>query len=413
MGSSTDDRPRVGNTEDIPGVGYRREVQVNTRILGSIGLAALVAAGPAFATKPQPGGASTLSRYHTFFILQGNTSGSAVTDQRIRADLETALDARGWVDVPPSEAEAVVVAHTATGAAHSYPAFYAGWGGWPWQTTPGANTGRAEDYKPGTLVVDIFDAQSKQALWSGAAAGAAAENPDRSGRATEGAVARMFRTFPSADPAEDETSPAAPAATAADNGPRIIFAQAPAWLIRIDGGPQYRAVDDTGLERVVNARPFIVRDTDGIHYLKIADGWMQAYSPTGMWSVAGTVPQAAQAALTQAVAAGTVDTLAGGTLGPPPAPLQPAPAVVPSVYVSTTPAALIVTDGEPRFAPRGGTPLLYMTNTTAHVFREPTDQELYAAVSGGWFRAWSTAGPWEHVAEPDLPADLTSVAGVD
>ena len=140
---------------------------------------------------------------------------------------------------------------------------------------------------------------------------------------------------------------------------------------------------------------------------------MQAYSPTGMWSVSGTVPQAAAAALARAVAAGTVDSLAGGTLGPPPDRPLPARAVVPTVVVSTTPAALIVTDDEPQFAPRGGTPLLYMTNTTAHVFREPTDQELYAAVSGGWYRAWSTAGPWQHVADADLPADLTGAAGVE
>jgi Domain of unknown function (DUF4136) len=389
---------------------------VNTRNLGAIALAASCFTGIAYGATPDArrDTAARLSRYHTFFILEGNSSGNAVTDQRIRTDLESALDARGWVDVPASEAEAIVVAHAATGTAHSYQAFYTGWGGWSWQSSPGAAAGRAGDYKPGTLVVDIFDAQSKQALWSGAASGAAADNSRKSGHATEGAVTRMFRRFPATLPIEDEESPAAADAAASPGGvPRIIFGQAPAWLIRIDGQPTYREIDGTGLERVVNARPFIVRDTDGIHYLKVADGWMQAYSLTGMWSVAGTVPSSAEAALSRAVETGTVDLLEGGTLGPPPDQPEPTRTIVPVVYVSTTPAELIVTDGEPQFAPLAGTSLLYVRNTTAHVLREPTDQELYALVSGEWYRAWATGGPWAHVSRANLPADLRNVPGLE
>ena len=74
--------------------------------------------------------------------------------------------------------------------------------------------------------------------------------------------------------------------------------------------------------------------------------------------------------------------------------------------VSTTPAALIVTEGEPRFVPLDGTSLLYVSNTTAHVFKEPTDQELYVLVSSRWFRAWTTNGPWEHVPDDELPSDI-------
>jgi hypothetical protein len=414
-GRSTDDRARVGDTEDIPAIGYRREVQVTPRVLGSIALVVAVFGADAHGATRAAGSetAAGVSRYNTYFILQGNSSGSAVTDQRIRTDLEAALDGKGWVDVPPNEAEAVVVAHAATGTTHTYQAFYAGWGGWPWQRTPGASAGRDGDYKPGTLVVDIFDAQSKQALWSGFATGAAADIPDKSGHAADGAIVRMFRDFPRPDPIDDTSSSLPRDAAGVSDAPRVIVANSPAWLIRVDGEPVYRAIDDSGLERVVNARPFIVRDADGVHYLKIADGWMEAYSLTGMWAVAGTVPLSAGAALSRAVADGTVDLLAGGTLGPPPDRPTPIMATVPSVYVSTTPAALIVTEGEPTFAPLDGTSLLAMTNTSAHVFRESTDQELYALLSGEWYRAWTTAGPWEHLSRADLPADLTQLPGLD
>lgn len=51
-----------------------------------------------------------------------------------------------------------------------------------------------------------------------------------------------------------------------------------------------------------------------------------------------------------------------------------------------------------------------MKNTSAHVFKEPTDQQLYVFVSGQWFRAWTTDGPWQHLPNDALPADLAKVA---
>src|ERR1700730_15630169 len=91
--------------------------------------------------------------------------------------------------------------------------------------------------------------------------------------------------------------------------PRLLFSELPAILVLIDGDPLYRAVDGTDLQRIMNTKPFIVRDTAGIHYMKVFDGWMEAYTLTGMWSVAGVPPHGGQQALRRAVVAGTVDLL--------------------------------------------------------------------------------------------------------
>jgi hypothetical protein len=56
--------------------------------------------------------------------------------------------------------------------------------------------------------------------------------------------------------------------------------------------------------------------------------------------------------------------------------------------------------------PFGGTPLLHVKNTEDAVFKEPTDQEFYVHVDDGWFRAWTTNGPWQQVSESELPLDL-------
>src|SRR5207249_2471317 len=134
------------------------------------------------------------------------------------------------------------------------------------------------------------------------------------------------------------------------------------------------------------------------------DGWMEAYGLRGMWSVAGVPPPGAEQALRRAAAARTVALLdavtprrsgSGPTLND---------ATAPAIFISTEPAELIITDGPPRFATVEGTSLEYVENTTANVFKEPTDEELYVLISGRWFRAWTTDGPWEAVPRSDLPS---------
>ena len=193
-----------------------------------------------------------------------------------------------------------------------------------------------------------------------------------------------------------------------NDSPALLFTEQPAILIVIDGEPVYRAVAGTNLQRIINTRPFIVRDTAGIHYLKILDGWMEAYSLTGLWSVAGVPPPGAVQALQHTAAATAVDLLDGptGTRGV--ARTLDVDAA-PAIFVSTEPAALIVTDGPPRFVTLEGTSLEYVENTTANVFKEPTDEELYVLTAGRWYRAWRTAGPWQVVASDELPADIAAI----
>jgi len=194
-----------------------------------------------------------------------------------------------------------------------------------------------------------------------------------------------------------------------EDPPRLLFAERPAILVPIDGDPVYRPVQGTELERIVNTKPFIVRDAADIHYMKVFDGWMEAYGLTGMWSVAGVPPRGADEAVRRAAIAKTVDLLDGATSRAPGnrPPLDDATA--PAIFISRVPAELIVSNGPFRFATVGGTSLQYVENTTANVFKEPTDEELYVLISGRWFRAWTTDGPWEVVSRSDLPSDILAI----
>ena len=156
--------------------------------------------GYAIKTSTDYNRAVNFANYRTFFIVKGNSSGNTLQDQRATADVTDALVSRGWVEAPDGEGQAAVVVHAATKTKHTYQTFYDGWGGWNWRWDGGLGgaTTYVESYSVGTLVVDIFDAKTKQAIWRGYASDALPSSPSGKEKATRAALDKMFAQFPPA-----------------------------------------------------------------------------------------------------------------------------------------------------------------------------------------------------------------------
>jgi hypothetical protein len=191
--------------------------------------------------------------------------------------------------------------------------------------------------------------------------------------------------------------------------PRIVFSTTPAILVYVDGEPAWRPVKDTKLERVLNTRVLLVRDARSRHFLHVFDGWMTAAALAGPWTVEKSPSAELDRAVADAKASGQVDLLPGGNPNDPKTLPSLKQGRSPAIVVATTATELIVTEGEPNYVPIEGTQLLYLQNTTGNVFRHLGDQNVYVLVSGRWFRAGSTAGPWEYVANDALPRDFTKI----
>jgi hypothetical protein len=148
------------------------------------------------------------SNYHSFFVIKGNPSGNSLMDERAQADVESALMSKGWIEVPQGQGEAVVVVHASTKTKHTYETLYDGWGGWGWRGGwrrgygsgfgggLNSSTTYVNNFKVGTLVVDIFDAQTKQVVWHGTATDALSDKAASNAEATQRAIDKMFTTFP-------------------------------------------------------------------------------------------------------------------------------------------------------------------------------------------------------------------------
>ena len=113
----------------------------------------------------------------------------------------SALTAKGWSEAPEGQAQTAVVVHAATKTKHTYQTLYDGWGGgWGrWRGFGGGfggSTTFVQDYRVGTLVVDIFDAKTKQAIWHGFASDALSDNATKNAQATQEALDKMFSNFP-------------------------------------------------------------------------------------------------------------------------------------------------------------------------------------------------------------------------
>lgn len=191
--------------------------------------------------------------------------------------------------------------------------------------------------------------------------------------------------------------------------PRILFAREPTLLVYIDGAPVWQAVEKTSLQRVLNTRLLLLKDAKGTIYLKIFDGWMEASALDQSWTVTLHPSAELGQALQRALEAKLIDPLTGTDPSDEKSKPPSLKAGAPRIVVATTPTELIVTEGAPKYVPLGNTDLLYVENTTGHVFQHTGEGKVYVLVAGRWFSAKSEQGPWSFVAGTDLPKDFALI----
>ncbi|MGO4222468.1 hypothetical protein AB4Y64_11525 [Lysobacter sp. TAF61] len=186
--------------------------------------------------------------------------------------------------------------------------------------------------------------------------------------------------------------------------PDIIFSTTPAVLVLVDGEPALKPSGVSGVQRVINTRSLLLQQ-GGKYYTNVAGHWSTAPALSGPWTAAASV----DAALTQAMA--KVGKEADTFDDPPDALKQDfAAGRAPDIFVRTHPAELISVQGEPQFVAIPGTKLSYIDNTGADVLLDgAADNAWYVLVSGRWFTAATSKGPWRYVPPASLPAEFAKI----
>ena len=190
--------------------------------------------------------------------------------------------------------------------------------------------------------------------------------------------------------------------------PIIYYSMTPAVLALIDGQPALAPTADN-MQKVINSRALIVYDPrKSMYYLALMDGWMEAPAVQGPWSPA---EHAATKDLNN-IKQGAVQTNSNQPLGNPQESMKDAQedGVLPSVYVSTQPAELVVTQGEPQLTAIPGIDLQYVSNTGADIFFDTANQSYYVLLAGRWFQSPTLQNAqWSFVPGGTLPSAFAQI----
>ena len=140
---------------------------------------------------------ASFSQYKTYSWQEVKVN-NPLWDSRIKNAVDAQLQAKGWRPVDTG-GDVAIVAIATTQTQRTLQTFYDGFGGgWRWRGFGGMSeaTTTEQDYREGTLVVDLYDAKTKQLIWRGSAEDTLSNKADKNEKNLDKGVAKMFKKFP-------------------------------------------------------------------------------------------------------------------------------------------------------------------------------------------------------------------------
>jgi hypothetical protein len=119
-------------------------------------------------------------------------------DARIKNAVDAQLAAKGWTQVD-SGGDVAIVAIETTKTERTLQTFYNEFGGgWGWRGFGGFgdSTTTVQDYKEGTLLIDMYDTKTKQLIWRGSAEDTLSDKAAKNEKNLDKGVAKMLKKFP-------------------------------------------------------------------------------------------------------------------------------------------------------------------------------------------------------------------------
>jgi len=182
--------------------------------------------------------------------------------------------------------------------------------------------------------------------------------------------------------------------------PIIFFSAKPAVLVLFDGDPIWSPIEGNSLRFAVNTNWDVFEHADTkTYFLRIENSWMAASAVKGPWAPAGMLPDS----FAKLPADENWKDVKAAVPGQ-----KVAASDASNVFVSVTPAEMILLKGEPSYVTVAGTRLLWVNNTESDVFRAGKGGLVYYLVAGRWFSAPAFSGPWTF-ASPALPDDFKKI----
>jgi hypothetical protein len=173
-------------------------MKIQKKVIVLIGLAFFLAnASFARQVKTDYDRAANFSQYKTYSWEKVQTADPLWVD-RIKAAVNAALAAKGWTQVE-SGGDISIIAMEINRDHQILNTYYDDFGGgWRWRGFGGfgESTTTSDTYTVGTLVVDLFDAKTKNLVWRGVSSGMLSDKSDKNINNLNRGVQKMFQHFP-------------------------------------------------------------------------------------------------------------------------------------------------------------------------------------------------------------------------
>jgi hypothetical protein len=173
-------------------------MKIQKKVIVLIGLAFFLAnASFARQVKTDYDRAANFSQYKTYSWEKVQTADPLWVD-RIKAAVNATLAAKGWTQVE-SGGDISIIAMEINRDHQILNTYYDDFGGgWRWRGFGGfgESTTTSDTYTVGTLVVDLFDAKTKNLVWRGVSSGMLSDKSDKNINNLNRGVQKMFQHFP-------------------------------------------------------------------------------------------------------------------------------------------------------------------------------------------------------------------------
>ncbi len=140
------------------------------------------------------------STVKTYSISIGTKWGNDLSERRVLTEIDGEIAGKGWKKVADNP-DILVVLHGATQTKRNASTFYSGMGGYGyrgWGGMGGTASTVVNEYSVGMLVVDMFDARTKNLVFRGTAEDEISDNPEKNKSRLEKASTKLFKNFPPA-----------------------------------------------------------------------------------------------------------------------------------------------------------------------------------------------------------------------
>jgi hypothetical protein len=145
---------------------------------------------------------ANFAQYKTYSWDSVRTQDPSSAD-RIKAALERVLTRKGWMRVDSGGRVSIVVIEI-TQDQETLDTFYDSFATpWGWRHVGARGfrgTAKTAKYPTGTLVVDLFDVNTKQLIWRSSSSGAFSSGSQDNGSTLDKDIDKMFRWFPPTPP---------------------------------------------------------------------------------------------------------------------------------------------------------------------------------------------------------------------